>query len=148
MNELYKQTLQSTHFYKKWQNKLLIREIQEKRKCINNLIAEIKELDSIVLGTFSVIDRACIRRYVSTVLSRFKKETLVTHKRKLNNLGITNSLSPCDPDSVVFNYSKHHISFRIKTLLAYGLDFCLPIYKIDFFKYFLTIESLVARIKY
>ena len=30
---------------------------------------------------------------------------------------------------------------RIKTLLAYGLDFCLPVYKIDFYKYFYQLKA-------
>ena len=32
--------------------------------------------------------------------------------------------------------------------MAYGLDFCLPVYKLDFYKYFLPIESIVSRIKF
>ena len=48
----------------------------------------------------------------------------------------------------MYNYSNISLSTRIKTLLAYELDFCLPVYKIDFYKYFLPIESLIARMKF
>ena len=44
---------------------------------------------------------------------------------------IHNDLKPCDPDKIVLNYSSVNLSFRIKTLLAFGLDFCLPIYKVN-----------------
>ena len=47
-----------------------------------------------------------------------------------------------------YNYSNISLSHRIKTFLAYGLDFCLPVYKINFHKYFLPIESLIARMKF
>ena len=43
-------------------------------------------------------------------------------------------------------YSEYVI-VRLKILLAYGLDFHLPVYKIDFYKYFLAYESLIARMK-
>ena len=45
---------------------------------------------------------------------------LATHKRKLNNLNVNNDLCPCDPYSVVFNYSSITLPKRIKTLLALG----------------------------
>ena len=67
---------------------------------------------------------------------------------KLINIGIDNDIAPCNPNDVVYNYSNISLSPRIKTLLDYGLDFCLPVYKIVFYKYFLPIESLIARIKF
>lgn len=101
-----------------------------------------------VRGTFSSLDSIGIDRHIRSTLTAFRNETIITHERKLSNLGIKNDIGPCDPNKVVFNYSQVNISFRIKTLLAYGLDFCLPVYKIDFYNYFLSIESLVSRIKF
>ena len=36
----------------------------------------------------------------------------------------------------------------MKTLLAYSLDFCLPVYKLDYYKYFLSLECLVSRLRF
>lgn len=69
-----------------------------------------------------------------------------THARKLENLGISNDLGPCNPSSVVFNYSSVQLSYKLKILLAFSLDFNLPIYKLDYYKYFLKFESFASRI--
>ena len=62
-------------------------------------------------------------------------------------MGINNDLAPCDPDKVIHNYSSLVIPDRIRFLLAFGLDFCLPVYKLDFFKYFSSYENLADRLK-
>ena len=146
--KLYKKTLQSTHFYKRWQAKLLNYEIQEKKRTINKLTQEVKELKKVISGAFTWLDHSIIVRHVNSELINFENKTVQTHKKKLGNLGINNEISPCNPDEVVFNYSNLQLSFRMKTLLAYGLDFCLPVYKLNFYKYFLPIESLVSRLKF
>ena len=66
---------------------------------------------------------------------------------KLEKLGVYNDLSPCNPDRVVFNYSSVDLSTKLKTLLAFGLDFKLPVYKINYYDYFTCFESLVNRVK-
>ena len=35
----------------------------------------------------------------------------------------------------------------MEILLAYGLDFCLPVHKFDFFKYFTCFEKLMVSLK-
>ena len=39
------------------------------------------------------------------------------------------------------------MSHRLKTILAFGLDFALPVYNIDFYRYFLAFEKLVFSVK-
>ena len=56
------------------------------------------------------------------------------------------SLQPCDPDKVIFNLSSRTLSSRIKTLLAFGLDFKLPVWKLCFYDYFLHFETLFQSI--
>ena len=146
--KLYKKVLQSSSFYKKWQNKLLNYEIQNKKKTISRLTTLIEQDESVINNTVTYIDSVVIKRKLHSILSKFEKTTSDTHERKLQKLGIYNNIAPCDPDKIVFNYSKLNISYRIKTLLAYGLDFCLPVYKLDFYRYFLPFESIVSRIKY
>lgn len=80
---------------------------------------------------------------VNKSIDEFKAVTEETHKNKLHKLGIQNEIAPCNPDNVIFNFSSHALANRTKFLLAFGLDFCLPIYKLDFYKYFLAFEKLV-----
>ena len=75
--------------------------------------------------------------------------TKKVHLRKLSDLGLRgNSLQPCDPNTVIFNYSSVTLSNRLKTLLAFGLDFGLPIFKLNFYNYFLKFENLANNIKF
>ena len=77
----------------------------------------------------------------------FSQKTKITHRKKLEDLGIHNEISPCNPKKVIFNFSSTALSPKIEFLLAFGLDFCLPVYKLDFYKFFLPIESLAGRLK-
>ena len=47
----------------------------------------------------------------------------------------------------MINYSSVPLSLRLQTLLAFGLDFCLPVFDLNFFKYFLPLESLASKLK-
>ena len=71
----------------------------------------------------------------------------VIHRKKLSNIGINNEIAPCDPNKVIFNYSSCDIPNNIKTILAFGLDFCLPIYKLNYYKFFLPLEKVVSHLK-
>ena len=68
----------------------------------------------------------------------------MTHSKKLNNLGIFNSLKPLDPSRVIFNYSNYVLSHKESNLLTLGLNFKLPIFKINYFSYFLSFEKMYA----
>ena len=48
---------------------------------------------------------------------------------------------------IVFNYSSVDLSTKLNTLLAFGLDFKLPVHKINYYDYFTCFESLVNRVK-
>ena len=75
------------------------------------------------------------------------KKYSLTHEKKLINLGACNGLKSCDPTKVIFNFSSKVLSDREKYLLSFGLDFCLPVFKPNYFKYFLAFESLITRLK-
>ena len=70
------------------------------------------------------------------------QDVKVRQQRKLYNLGIHNNLGPFDPNKVIVNLSKRVLTNRERNLLAFGLSFSLPIFKIDFYKYFLSFERL------
>ena len=92
--------------------------------------------------TLSHIIFCVIIRYVHKKLLSIKRTTLQTHNSKFNLLGVNNEINPCDPDSVIFNYSSLSLPTRLTVLLSYGLNFCHPLYHLNFYKYFLSFEKL------
>jgi len=145
--KLYKKALHSSSLYRSWQSKLLVNEIQTKRKALSDCSLRVKDAEAQIRSAVSSFDSALISRYVSKRGDEFRKSTLVTHERKLRNLGIENDLQPFDPDKVVLNFSSVSLSQRVKTMLAFGLDFCLPVHKLNYFSYFLSFEKLFLRLK-
>ena len=146
--KLYKKSLHSSHYYKSWQAKLLNNEINFKKKTLITCKSSVDDIYKSLKHVLSAFDFIIVTRYINNVTATFRLNTQKTHDRKLHNLGINNELQPCEPDSVVFNYSSINISPRLKTLLAFGLSFCLPVYKVNFYKYFLSLESLVYRLNH
>ena len=61
---------------------------------------------------------------------------------------MNNNLSPCNPDKTVLNYSSVSKSPCLKTLLAFGLDFCLPVFNLNFYNYFYKFEVLYNNLSY
>ena len=80
-------------------------------------------------------------------IDSFEDSTSRTHTEKLRSMGIANTPGPCDPNKVIFNYSNVTLSPRLKTLLAFGLDFCLPIFKLNFYNFFSSFEKLFVYLK-
>ena len=86
---------------------------------------------------------------LSMVLRFFRKQNSLKcdnikeiHQRKLQSLGVSNDLAPCNPDNVIFNFSSETLSPRLRTIMAFGLDFCLPVWKLDFYNYFARFEKM------
>ena len=141
--KLYKKCLESTQLYRSWQSKLLVNELHSKRKTVVHLSSKIEAQKSDLEKIFPKICLYSVISSVSCSVKEFRRSTEETHRRKLFKLGIKNELSPCDPDKVIFNFSSVCLCKRTKFLLAFGLDFCLPVYKLDFYKYFLSFEKLI-----
>ena len=95
----------------------------------------------------SFLDWICLKCFVDRGIERHKVRIQETHRRKLSNLGANNSISPLDPNQVIFNFSSRSLTSKEKNLLAYGLNFNLPIFKLDFFNFFLSFERLYRILK-
>ena len=144
--KLYKKSLTNSSFYRTWQTKLLNHEINFKKKCVRKLDIDISAYKSDLSSSVSFFDRILIFRRIDDFIRNFERKTNLTHDRKLSNLGIQNDIAPVDPKKVVFNYSSRYISERQRTLLAFGLDFSLPVYKLNFYSFFLKFETIVDRL--
>ena len=145
--KLHRKTLLSASFYKGWQHKLLVSEINFKKQAVKRLISQSEQLKACLYDILLPIDRLCINNFVKKTCEKLHKTIITTHEKKLLSLGIKRGIDPCDPEKVIFNYSNVKIPPRIKYLLAFGLDFGLPTFKLDFAKFFLSFEKLVHSLK-
>ena len=145
--KLYRKCLHSSNFYKSWQSKLLSYELSSKRKTIATLTTSVRESESSLRESFSTFDAILCNRFIGQKIEEFKNSTIRTHEKKLRNLGVYNDLNPVSPDSVIFNFSSIVLTDRLKRALAFGLDFGLPNYRLDFQKYFLCFEKLIFTLR-
>ena len=146
--KLYKECLHRKKFYKQLQVKLLNNEIKFKRNREKEVLERRTHCEYLFKNSVSVITFIIVRKFVICDIDKFVTNTQTVHERKLNNLGIYNRITPCDPDKVIINLSSKQLTNRVKYLLAFGLDFGLPIFKLDFVKYFYSFESFVAKVKF
>ena len=109
---------------------------------MNKLDGILQTLTTILRNTVSWFNFLLIVRFFRLRTSKYSDQIKTVHKRKLSSLGADRDLSPCNPDKTVHNYSSVCLSNRAKILLAYGLEFCLPVFNINFINYFLHFEKL------
>ena len=145
--KLYRKTLTCSDLYRSWQTKLLNLEITSKEKELNNLELKQKNVGDRFGSLVSCLDSACLNSFVRRRSNVLKENVSNAHHKKLLQLGVNGKPSSCDPDKVIFNYSSVALSAREKFLLSFGLEFNLPVYKPNFFRYFVYFESLVQRLK-
>ena len=112
-----------------------------KKKNIFQLSSQVKDHVTDIKSSVSTLDWLLIEKYVSCENQIFRDSTEKTHDKKLLALGINRRLSPVDPNEVIFNFSKIVVPSRIRYLLAYGLDFSLPIFKLDFIEYYFSLKN-------
>ena len=140
--KLYKTALHATSFYKKWQTKLLLHELKCRKTTSERLSHQLSSIEQEMNTTFTSFNCRLTERFFRRKTDKEATRTGEIHRRKLADLGVNNDLNPCNPDLTVFNFSNISVSHRLKTLLAFGLDFCLPTRNLDFVSYFSKFEIL------
>ena len=140
--KLYKKSLQSQQFYKSWQIKLLNHEINFKRRRISEIEELLKKESTRLDERISPLEQLVASHRLRKITHPFISKNRDTQNKKLENLGIFNQLVPVDPARVVHNFSSVKLPDRIRFLLAFGLQFNLPVFKLDFFKYFHPLEKI------
>ena len=144
--KLYRRSLQNQNFYKSWQTHLLNEEIKFKKTRQVELQSALKNKRQVLYDSLSFVKYVWLISEAKLSISRFTESLKTVHSRKLGRLGIHGPIQPCDPEKVIFNLSSKPLPKRIKTLLAFGLDFKLPIWNLKFHNYFLCFEKVVQSI--
>ena len=140
--KLYKKSLHGTDLYRSWQTELLDIEIESKKQSIKIVSKKRDKSYGELSEVISFLDRMLISHYLHNGLKKVEQETRKTHQKKLSNLGIFGRIAPCDPERVIFNFSSVTLSSKLRKLLAFGLDFGLPVFKLNYIKYFHYFEKI------
>ena len=140
--KLYRKNLQNSKLYKSWQFKLLNLEIVTKNKQINKSQKLLNEIKAKLQESVSNLDFTCLNNFAENSTKKVINRIDVIHRKKLENLGISSQMYPLDPNVVIFNFSNKILSDKERNLLTLGLNFKLPIYRLNFFDYFLSFENL------
>ena len=146
--KLYRKSLQTSEAYKTFQNELLANELSSKTKRAEQLRKQYGEIRDRLRVQLSFFEMRMFNLHEHEILETFVNKCKITHQKKLQNLGIYNRLIPCDPDRVIPNLSSKPLPDRIKTLLAFGLEFKLPVWKLNFFHYHLSFEKVLNSLSY
>ena len=145
--KLYKKCLQSLQFYKSWQVKLLTHEISSKKKLISELEKRVKDGNNTLGGRISSLEHLVAANRLKKIVQPYILKNRHNHNKKLDDLGVSNQLVPVDPSRVVHNFSSVKLPEKIKFLLAFGLQFNLPVFNIDFYKFFHPLEKIAYYLK-
>ena len=146
--KLYRKDLMKSHHYQSYQNKLLNNEIECRKRTVRRLTDVVSRYLQELHSSITTFHYVLCQRFFRLKNKQFSVKYKDIHTKKLKDLGIYNNLDPCNPDNVIFNFSSINLSPRLRTLLAFGLDFNLPIYKLNFFSYFLKFEQFFNDISY
>lgn len=129
-------------FYASWTSKLLLREIFFKKSLVEKL-ARFEREQKIILGSsVSHMDRVWLQSYIENVCVKFRNTALTRQNHKLENLGLNYNLH-VDPGLVILNVSNRVLNTDERRVLSLGLDFKIPVFKLDFCKYFLYFEKII-----
>ena len=80
----------------KIKTKLVNYEILCKKSAFMTLNKELSNSESDMTNLFSTLDLLLLKRKVQKCIDNFRDKTGCTHKRKLQNKGVYNDLSPCE----------------------------------------------------
>ena len=140
--------LRNSKTYRECQTKLLKEELSNQQSCLRIKRNEMKKMKDELVRTISLVDYTHVislfTKSNDAVLSKCQQR----HKKKLYNLGyFERDKDVNDPDQVIHNFSTYTLSDVEKSLLAKGLNFCLPTNKLNFADYMTPFELLYRDIK-
>ena len=116
----------------------------ERKNAVSQLSKQRDELEQRIRERFSLFTYVLIVRFFRQRMDAQAEKTSAVHQKKLTTMGAGNQLLPCDPNKTVLNFSSISLSPRIRTLLAFGLEFCLHVhvYRLNFFAYYFKFEKM------
>ena len=125
-----------TNCYRSMLHKLINHEIKQKQIKINKFNTSLENLKSSFKEQVSWLDGHLIFANMCKDNKRSLDSFKAIHRKKLQNLNINAKLNV--GDSVITNVSDRSLSDKEKFILSFGLEFRLPIHKLNFISHFLS----------
>lgn len=96
--KLYKKSLQNSQLYRKWQNELLDQELNFKKGRQRELDRSRTDKRRLLYQKLTLFQYFWLTTEVRDTVSTYARKHEVIHARKLQRLGISSAIRPCDPD--------------------------------------------------
>ena len=145
--KLYRRNLENGEKHQEYLRYRLEAEINCKKRFIQRLQIALEDDKHSLKGRVSWLDFACLNLSNSRRQNNIDVKTRSIHDRKLFNLGICAIRHLVNPDLVIKNFSDRELSKDEINVLMLGLDFGVPIDRINYFTYFLCFEKLAKQLK-
>ena len=140
--------LRSSKAYRECQTKLLKQELTAKKSARRTIDLQLKQLKDALVRRLSLVDFT----HIISLFLRSNDATLTKrqeiHKKKLYKLGyFERDKDTNDPEQVIHNFSSYVLSDDEKSLLAKGLNFSIPLKKLNFADHATPFELLYQNLK-
>ena len=140
--KLHRRSLERSPSCTAWQNELLRKEIQHKSREQQKKERFCNESKTQLTTAVGRLDAACLKLWLSRKQCIINQRLDSVQARKLYHLGVSPLSQKLDVNRVVFKHANYNLSADEKRILLLGLDFGLPITKLNYFKYFLEFENV------
>ena len=132
--------------YRKFQRRLLEKEIEEKRKQILSNDETFQEYFTKLQNICSALDFNHFKNIIINNNIRKTEDFKIKHNRKLFGLGLQVKYDQLAPDEIIFNCTDLKLSLTEKEALSLGLEYCFRPNKLDHTKFFLSFEKVLQKL--
>ena len=144
--KLYKKSYYNTPMYNSWVTKLLLEEIASKERLIKQHRVAFENALKSLQSQVSIVDFVYLKSWVWSQASKSINKVKQVHRNKLEKLQIPSRFKTPNSDQTILNFSSRVLTPREKCLLSLGLEFKIPVFSINFYKYFLGFERLYTSL--
>ena len=145
--KLYRRDLEHSASHRDYQKQLLEEEIRYKIRNARRMREDLNSANITLHEKVSWIDSACLNLAISRKQSALDRITKGIHDKKLFNLGVCPIRHHLDPDLIITNLSNRVLSQAEIGVLMLGLEFAIPIKKLNYFRYYLCFEKMAKKLQ-
>ena len=145
--KVYKKHLQRTTHVNTLQRKLLEDELSCKGKHLEALERQLSDTLAQLQSHIGKVDFSALKLWLVRKQKRVVNKIKQIHEKKLRKLQLSPLSAGLSVDKVIFNYSNRILTASESKILLLGLDFGLPLRKLNFNKYYLIFEKLFLQLQ-
>lgn len=142
--KVYSKSFSRTETYREWQNTLLDRELKQQQRKLKVLQDKLTNCKVRFKSLVSFLDYLAFTTKSTELTKKIAAKIESRHEKKLDNLGIHKIRYN---ENCIFNLSSRRLTPRETKILMLGLDFCIPFYKKDWLKHYISVEKICNTIQ-